>query len=343
MIQAQLASTEAVQADQATVLTETGTHLSMAAEEQTVKVAKEWVHRSEAADVLPTGWTRLADNRFSITARWPLAHRSFTPVGGAHHDPVLIAETMRQATMLLAHAEFGVPVGDHFVMGEMRYTAELPGLALGSCPADIDMDVICSEIRRRGQGLRSMRVAYTLSRGGRVFATGGGHIHCTSASAYRRLRGEHMAAVGRPVPLLPGIPPQEVSRASPDDVVLSAGDRPGNWLLRVDTTHPALFGRPNDHIPGMLLVEAVRQAAAAVTRTGPMLLTGLDMRYTRYAELDRPCVIEAEVIPSDDRATAGVRVTGSQDGHPVFEGTVSAPRARAKVFIPRPRSSSGPR
>ncbi|CAM5549252.1 ScbA protein [Streptomyces tanashiensis] len=73
-------------------------------------VPGEFVHRADPADIIPTGWTQLAENRFSVSARWPAAHPFFSPVAGDRHDPVLVAETIRQTTMLVAHAEFGVPV-----------------------------------------------------------------------------------------------------------------------------------------------------------------------------------------------------------------------------------------
>ncbi|WP_260845011.1 AfsA-related hotdog domain-containing protein [Streptomyces sp. SLBN-31] len=50
---------------------------------------------------------------------------------------------------------------------------------------------------------------------------------------------------------------------SPTDVVLSPLGQPHRWQLRVDTRHPVLFDHIVDHVPGMLLIEAARQAATA--------------------------------------------------------------------------------
>ncbi|NEC10620.1 AfsA-related hotdog domain-containing protein, partial [Streptomyces sp. SID7909] len=105
--------------------------------------------------------------------------------------------------------------------------------------------------------------------------------------------------------------------AAERDVVLAPPVAPGRWPLRLDTGHPTLFGRPNDHVPGILLLEAARQAANA-TVPGFLPVT-LRSDFLRYVELDRPCWIEATTAP------AGVRVRAVQDGEPVFTCTLGGP------------------
>ncbi|WP_333733152.1 ScbA/BarX family gamma-butyrolactone biosynthesis protein [Streptomyces sp. IBSBF 3010] len=268
-------------------------------------------HRPDARDLFPTGVARLGDTRFCVPARWPRAHRFFAPVAG-HQDPLLIAETMRQAAMLVCHAELGVPLGDAFVMWELRYTTAAGQLVLGDDPWDVMVEVNCSDVRRRGSGLASMRVDFVLRRGGAVLAVCGSRISCTSAAAYRRLRGDRSAAVAAPP--LPALAPRTAGRAAERDVVLAPPVAPGRWPLRLDTGHPTLFGRPNDHVPGILLLEAARQAANA-TVPGFLPVT-LRSDFLRYVELDRPCWIEATTVPG------GVRVRAVQDGEPVFTCTL---------------------
>ncbi|WP_254705873.1 ScbA/BarX family gamma-butyrolactone biosynthesis protein [Streptomyces vilmorinianum] len=307
-------------------------------------VTSDAVHRTDPADIFPTGWAPLTDTRYSVSAHWPLTHRFYAPVSDSHQDPLLVAETMRQTAMLLAHREFGVPVGDQFVMWDLWYDASPTALALDGTDAEITVDVICSDIKRRGRGLSGMYVSMVLTRAGQLLATGGGRISCTSAPAYRRLRGDRMALVGAPVPLLPALPPRAVGRVNADDVVLAPTDRPNAWRLRLNTGHPTLFSRPNDHVPGMLLVEAARQAATAVGSRRTFLPTSLEISFSRYVELDSPCWIEAQVLPSHDPSRTTVRITGVQDGEPVFVSTLTAPAQapdRAEELagtVPRPRS-----
>ncbi|MFB7943186.1 ScbA/BarX family gamma-butyrolactone biosynthesis protein, partial [Streptomyces sp. NPDC056049] len=223
-------------------------------------VPAQFVHRADPADILPTGWSRNAENRFSVTACWPAVHPFFVPRTGDLHDPLLVAETMRQATMLVCHAEFGVPEDDQFVMWDLSYDAVAEELTRDERPAEITVDLSCSDIRTRGRGLREMRTSLVLSRDGRRLATGGGGINCTSAPAYRRMRGARLAGVGAPVPLLPAVPPHVVGREREKDVVLAPGDAPGRWRLRVDTTHPPLEPPATVHRPARLPPPPGRQA-----------------------------------------------------------------------------------
>lgn len=295
------------------------------------KFPRQLVHRSDPEDVFPTGWTRQTDTQFSVSARWPCVHRFFAPVAGRYQDPLLIAETMRQTTMLLAHAEFDVPVGDQFVMWELGYISSPGRLALDAHPEypggpwDITVDVSCSRIRRRGRGIGSMDLELLLHRSGSRIATGGGRISCTSAKVYERLRADRLAVNGVPVPLLPAVAPHEAGRTSERDVVLAPTARQGVWQLRLDTGHPTLFGRPNDHVPGILLLEAARQAANAVRPGRAFLPVSLEAAFLRYVELDRPCWIEALVVPAETRSTTRVEVRATQDGETVFTGTLDSP------------------
>ncbi|MBD0709489.1 MULTISPECIES: ScbA/BarX family gamma-butyrolactone biosynthesis protein [unclassified Streptomyces] len=295
----------------------------------TTHIPGEFVHRADPADIIPTGWTRLQENRFSVSASWPAAHPFFSPVAGDRHDPVLVAETIRQTTMLIAHAEFGVPVEDQFVMWNLFYDTDPEALAVDGPSTDIHADVIVSDVVSRGGRLRELRTTVVLTREGRFLGTGGAMARCTSALAYRRIRGERMAALGRPVPLIGGVAPELVGRDDAKDVVLGPGTRPGQWQLRINTDHRTLFRRPNDHVPGMVLLEAARQAATLACGEGGMYLpAAMQASFTRYAELDRPCWVEAETVPGADTAKTTARVVGLQDGSPVFRCVFTSP-ARA--------------
>ncbi|MEU5218121.1 ScbA/BarX family gamma-butyrolactone biosynthesis protein [Streptomyces sp. NPDC020807] len=301
-----------------------------------------FVHREDPSDIIPTGWTRLEENRFSVSARWPAAHPFFSPVDdGLRHDPMLVAETVRQATMLLVHAELGVPTEDHFVMWDLHYTADPDALAVDGLPREVAAEVTLTALGR-GRGA-NLRTDVVLTRGGRPLGVGGGTLHRTSDPAYRRIRGAQLAALGRPVPLIRGVAPRLVGRRRPRDVVLGPGARAGQWRLRIDTGHSTLFRRPNDHVPGMVLLEAARQAAVATVGGEPFVPTGMAIAFQRYAELDVPCWIEAEIAPDarigtgkgtapaeGHRSETSVRISGRQDGHPVFLCTLTGHAAEAR-------------
>ncbi|MFJ4032636.1 ScbA/BarX family gamma-butyrolactone biosynthesis protein [Streptomyces griseoluteus] len=281
----------------------------------------ELVHRPDADDAFPVEWTRLAEHRYLVVADWPAAHRFFAPLPGGVQDPLLVAETMRQTAMMLAHAEYGVPADHHFVMWDMAYALATADFGLSDASGRVDVVVECSEVQMRARSLAGMRVRLTFQRGGRLLATSTGSLSCTSERAYRRLRGDRLDSAGDRVPLLDGVPPERVGRRDPRDVVLAPSEEGPGWRLRLDTAHPTLFARANDHVPGMLLLEAARQAAVALTPEGRFLPASLAIAFHRYAELDEPCLVRArrETSPEGD---VSVHAEGVQGDETVFTATL---------------------
>lgn len=287
----------------------------------TTTVPKEFVHRSGVAEVMLTRWERVDDTHFTLSAQLPRRHGFFTTVDGCH-DPLLIAETIRQTGILLAHAEFGVPLGHQFLMWDLTVGLRPENLLVQGTPAALDISVTCTDIKRRGANLSGMHYAAVIRRDGEVAATGSATFTCTSPAVYDRLRAPRVGDAVVPIPLTSPTAPQEVGRLSPTDVVLSPTPAPDRWQLRVDTGHPVLFDHPVDHVPGMVLLEAARQAAAAFLGR-PCLPVGLTSEFTRYAELNAPCLIEACRLPSEAAGGQSLLVTARQDGAVVFTSVVT--------------------
>ncbi|MFB6614041.1 ScbA/BarX family gamma-butyrolactone biosynthesis protein [Streptomyces sp. NPDC085524] len=292
----------------------------------TVTVPKELVHRASVAEVVLTDWQRLAEDRFLVSAQWPRAHSFFTPVADGYHDPLIVCETVRQFGILLAHAEFGVPLGHQFVIWDLDVSVRPEHLLVGWAPASLDIEITCTEIERRGRNVSKLRFESVLWRDGAVVATGGGSFSCMAPELYKRVRGEHtLGDDWYQLPLISPAAPQSVGRMSPMDVVLSPTAEPDRWQLRVDTRHPILFEHALDHVPGMVLLEAARQATASVLGRSSYLPLSLSSEFKRYVELDSPCTIEARRIagPAPD-AEETVLVTAVQDGVLAFSATVTA-------------------
>ncbi|WP_284581875.1 ScbA/BarX family gamma-butyrolactone biosynthesis protein [Streptomyces sp. 2P-4] len=294
----------------------------------TTTVPKELVHRSAVAEVVLTDWARVDDTHFVMAAQWPRGHSFFTPVAGGHHDPLIACETVRQIGILLGHAEFGVPFGHHFAIRDIHIDVEPRHLRVGLEPAALTIDVTCTEVNRRGTALSGLRFEAVLHRDGHVVATGGGSFSCMAPAVYRRIRSGHtLDGDWYRLPLISPAAPQSVGRMSPMDVVLSPTGEQDLWRLRVDTSHPVLFEHAVDHVPGMVLLEAARQATAAALGRSSYLPLGLASEFTKYAELDTPCMIEAVRAPHtgpDGEET--VVVTARQAGEAVFTSTVRAGR-----------------
>lgn len=284
------------------------------------------VHRPTTSDVFLSDWEKTGIDRFSVRLRWPESHAFHTTLHGLE-SPTLIAEAIRQAGMLIAHAEYGVPVGHHFLMSHLDYTIEPELLAAGG-RSPVRIEVTCSDVRIRGTRFSGMTCHMAFVRDGRVIATGEGSLTCMAPAAYRRVRGEYADA--RPfLPVPDPVDPALVGRSDPDDVLLAPTKDPSCWTLRAPTANKTLFARAHDHVPGMVLLEAVHQSVFALAGSIRLYPTSLRLGFDRYAEFDAPCLIQARPVsrtrpealsPGDD--TICLSVTGHQEGRRIFDALI---------------------
>ncbi|MFF5188334.1 ScbA/BarX family gamma-butyrolactone biosynthesis protein [Streptomyces sp. NPDC000345] len=279
----------------------------------TATVPRQLVHRAALSETLLTGWRRTGDDRFSVSSQWPRAHGLHVSPDWSAYDPLLVVETIRQAGTLITHTEYDVPLDHQFVMQEFQVTTLAGRLHVGPLPAEPEVELVFTDVQHRGRRLAGARYTAHVLRDGDRVATADVAFTCVAAPVYRRLRGGRTPGSVTAIPLPAGLPPDAVDRALPADVVLSPAAGSDRWQLRVDTAHPVFFDHPLDHVPGMLLLEAARQAALLLGADGrsPVAYHAL---FHRYAELDVPIWIEAKGGHGTD-----VQVVGTQGESTVFE------------------------
>ncbi|WP_269855698.1 ScbA/BarX family gamma-butyrolactone biosynthesis protein [Streptomyces sp. RPT161] len=287
--------------------------------ELTTTVPRQYVHRAAISEVFLTGWETGDPDGFIVRGQWPRGHALFAPRFG-QQDPLLIAETIRQGGTLLAHTEYDVPLDHHFLMSSLEYTSVHEALTAGPVPSEVELHITCHDIAQRGKQV-SMRYRVHVWLGQIRVAVASASYKTLSPHVYRRVRGER--PVSNDAVLPPAVDPALVGRRDPRDVVLSGSESPHRWLLRADTSHPLFFDHPVDHVPGMLLLEAARQAAQAVMHPVPVQALGMASTFSHYAELNTPCRIAAEVGQRGQDGNTPVRVTGVQNGQSVFDCTVT--------------------
>ncbi|MER7757523.1 ScbA/BarX family gamma-butyrolactone biosynthesis protein [Kitasatospora sp. NPDC097643] len=286
----------------------------------TTTVAKEYVHRACHAEVFLTGSEQVNETTFTVTAQWPRAHTFFSTPDGTRHDPMQAAETIRQAGLYLAHTRFGVPLDHKFLMWNLDYTTRSRQFVIGATPTDLTIEASLVPRPRRTGATVDFTFTAIVRRGPHLAATGHARFTTVPDSSYRRLRGARRSADPAPAPAAVGrpLPPGRVGRIRPGDVVLTATGEPGTWILTPDTWHPILFDHANDHIPGMVLLEAARQATNALTTPVTVTPTSAATTYHRYAEHDAPTTITARHTPGDHPDALTTTVTGHQNGEPIF-------------------------
>lgn len=296
------------------------------------------VHKAAAAEVFLTDARRLGDNRFAVAALWPrdafLTHRATSEPC----DPLLVVETVRQSAIHLSHAFHDVPMGHHFVLSALDFDLEPPVWTPGPLPVVLDIsctrtnpnprrfamalhaEVYIAGVRRGHAGLRfevlsPQRYAMIRGRTARSQAEGAGPVAPTTAA--------------RP------LPPEAVGFRDDLHVLLAtAPDQPdGTWLLRLRGDHPVLFDHASDHISGMALLEACRQAATAVdpppesAGTPRRTLTCATATYETFGELDSPVTLSAWPAAHPRSLPRGAQVlqlTARQGNRTLITATVAA-------------------
>ncbi|WP_328421950.1 ScbA/BarX family gamma-butyrolactone biosynthesis protein [Streptomyces sp. NBC_00443] len=293
------------------------TETPVAPEGLTATVPRQLVHRASVAETFLTGATSTEEDRFTVFAEWPRAHHLHVSPDRSAYEPLLVAETVRQAGTLIAHTAYEVPLGHQFVLTELRITTRPEHLAIGTAPAAPVLHITVSDVTRRGGRPAGFRYDAEIRLGDQCVGTAHVAATWTSAAVYRRLRGGRTAATVSVLPVPPALPPSAVDRALSADVVLAPAELPDRWQLRVDTGHAVFFDHPLDHVPGMLLLEAVRQAIRARTRKSPRRPASFHAVFHQYAELDLPLWIEAVGEPGANGTD--VQVVGRQGESTVFE------------------------
>ncbi|KOV76300.1 transcriptional regulator [Streptomyces sp. NRRL WC-3618] len=261
------------------------------------KVPQELVHKHALNEVLLTGWSTRGSNRHTVYARWPRFH-TFYRANNRRFDSLLFVETVRQTFPLLSHVAYGVPFGSHLVWDDFSFEVEPQAMLIPQAQADVVLETMCSDVRTRKGCLVSMTMHAAVRLGGRHIGNARTRFTNHSPAVYRRLRGEHDLTEKhrRATQLLPALPPATVGHCLAENVVLAGTERAGRWRLRVDLDHPVLFDHPVDHVPGMLLLEAIRQAAHATYPATNSMVTGMSVSFEKWVELDTTAWIAVEPL-----------------------------------------------
>ncbi|WP_043825164.1 ScbA/BarX family gamma-butyrolactone biosynthesis protein [Rhodococcus opacus] len=289
-------------------------------------VPRRYVHRQSVSEVFLTDCVPLPEpDRFVLAAQWPRLHGFYRARDG-HYDTMLLAETLRQTAIYLGHTRYRVPLPNRFVMQHLQVSASPDALEVGAAAADVIVEVAVSRHVYRGDALAAFRVDLRFRCGGLQIGAATGDAAVFPPAAYARARWGDRGprTVGTPWcpdPVRSGL----VGHVDDAHVVLGPQRARDEWEVRVDTAHPVLFDHPCDHIPGMLLFEAIRQAACARLGLPDAHLASLGATFHRFAELDERTTIRLDAV---DDGTLSVTGSIRQGGVAVVRGTAAlAPTA----------------
>ncbi|GAA0573326.1 ScbA/BarX family gamma-butyrolactone biosynthesis protein [Paractinoplanes ferrugineus] len=290
-------------------------------------VAPALVHRAAAESVLVTGGVSDGPNSYLITAMLPRDQHLYDSADFGWADPMLAAEAFRQAGYYIQHRFHGVPETHKFVLSEL--TLRLAGTAAPSRRSwlPIDLRIVCTPTAKATSRRLCLRLDVEFIVDGVVRGHGSLLSQAVDARIYHAIRARAAtdASSGPPPPVGHPLAPEAVGRRRGQDVLLAAGADPGSWLLRLDPGNAELLDHSVDHVPGMALLEAFRQAAlvasAPVAGHRPAL-TGLSAQFAKFCEFDTPIRITAAVAPGCPVDRRSVRIAAEQDGDEVATGTM---------------------
>ncbi|MFF1924990.1 AfsA-related hotdog domain-containing protein, partial [Streptomyces sp. NPDC058221] len=125
------------------------------------------------AEVLLTDAARIAADRFVVGAQWPRDHALYHPDQDGLSDPLLFAETIRQALVYLAHRFYAVPLTHRFIGSRLdfRITDAAP-LVVGPAPLPVTLEVEWVPVGNRPPHRFGMEVRATLMIAGKPCGDG---------------------------------------------------------------------------------------------------------------------------------------------------------------------------
>lgn len=286
-------------------------------------VPRTLVHRAAAHEVFLTDSLVLDDRELQVGAHLPRYHGLYDDKLTAPSGPdlMLLMETSRQAAVLVAHRHLGVPLGHHFVLLESDIQRPTDGVGfVADSNAVLKVDVLRQKERNGVVSEYEVKIATVV--GDLALCVARLRISCWAGEAYSRLRGSRDVTSIKPLPPGPAAEPWLVGRRRPDNVAVNVLEaESGTYSVRVDTGHPCFFDHQLDHVPGMLQLEAARQAAVHlcasrfVRSPGHAHLAGCDASFSRFAELDAPLIATAEVL-QDELTGMVVDISITQNGEP---------------------------
>lgn len=248
-------------------------------------------HKQNLAEVLITGLQAEGDRNALVCVQWPRAHY-FYSVNSAEADTLLISETMRQICVALAHSQFGVEFSKKFVLSNLQVDnlGEIPNFSTLT-PTDIHAHVRVNKLERNKSSVVRQHITVEFAVGPKIFALGSLAARILDADVYRRLRKGASAISSNSIDFHHGAHTPYVRHVTRGDAIKQT-EHKNRWILTPDTNHPILFDHPLDHVPGMFLVECLRQAASYRMGHSYIGPRNVKIEFLRMIELADECTLE---------------------------------------------------
>ncbi|GDY29626.1 AfsA-related hotdog domain-containing protein [Gandjariella thermophila] len=301
-------------------------------------IARRTVHKAGIEEVMVTDSASLSTEEFLVAAELPTAHSYYsdTTTPALRFELMPLLEACRQAGYAVIHRHLGLPTDRRFII--RGYQMHLcPEILFAARPRPIRVSINCRVERswERAGRVAGMHLGYSMSTpDGEPIGTARVALYWVGPAQWAQMRAESRARQGMPDEIGAApvwgtpVPARSVGRDCDRNVVLADVDcRDGRFAagVVVNPGNHGMFEHEQDHVPGMVLMEAARQSAMVAVAEAVGLppealsVAGIDAQFTAMAELDLPL-----------RITASAR-TATSGGAPV--GTVTAEIRQGDVRI----------
>lgn len=263
--------------------------------------------RVAARDVLLVGERPTGDARFELVAHWPSAARG----SGAAADASLLAETLRQTSILLAYRYLGAR--DDAVVSLGRTSIELDrGCALRGGARELVLTAAIDSVHEVAGTVSGFRCSVTATENRADRGTAVSDLRVTPAAVYARLRDG--ADGGAP------------SRAGTGGVHLERSReerhlREHTWRLSANDDGARALGHSPDHLTPSQLLDAIGAACRELTGWDGGLVA-VDIH---FSDFDRPSFLTLCPLTSDAKG-ARFALFFEQDDSPAVIGAVTIAR-----------------
>ena len=263
--------------------------------------ARGFVHRLAPTQVLLTEVRPTGPDEFRAAARWPRVHTAEGALVDARHDPLFVAETLRQLGIYLPLSFYGLSTEARLLIEELRFALE--PVARRAAEARRPSEVVCvaRAVRRNVGGsarehMRSLEMTVRLEADGRKFAHADVVARVLNPAAYRAVRRSSVHAVDtRRDDTSRSLMPVDAARVGavrPRDVLVAVDTRGAVRIAPADPFHPFFHDHPSDHITGMTLIGALQQTAALQANEPRLRLRSCTLRALRFTEPSPPPAVE---------------------------------------------------
>lgn len=266
-------------------------------------VPGELVHRRHLSDVLVTGAERMSEDSFECFVQWPRNHVLLGRNAGT--DSTLVAETARQVTTYLAHTMYAVPLGQQFLMTRLELQRIKVEMIL-KADRRLSVSVRFEDAVKSRNGLSRFICRLDVFEDGTLIGSAATFGRLLTPAAYARTRDvEAVTAAAMPRVRSTQIAPSRVGVFDDDLVIVRESKTLGCTTLALPVDHPAFFDHALDHVPGMALLEAVRQTVRHALGRPEADFVAAALAFHRMVELSGTTTLHCSAI---ETAESGISI-----------------------------------